>query len=448
MKLLIYKENLEYCKNCCTFIAMNEEKRRKFLKNEPREIEVEDFASGSTCVCYISKDDTSKKIIYKQFAPKSWLEKGKYIAIKDNSVYIKSETYDRNVNFVQTQYDYFLEQTSKNAGIICKQYNVEEANMFTKPELVLTNLGYMFSTEVTGEILTTTYNDLLASESKRKLLEELLEKTFRMFLTIKIAHKSGTLILDIKEENFTSVTLDNKKENPLVRLIDFGSCIGIDWLWNLLEDGNLDVNEFCDEYIYSNKKYYDIDEMKRILCNYNSEKDFSAKARNLDLTAVKKIFCNVLQCSTAGYTSIRDNNTPIENGKIKPILTEFFGKNTISSNPLEQYNIYSQLIEFFDADKVYDCLQILANVLSILKGQVYWEYEIRGSDADRVRVIREQEEAIILNERSKKLKFEKEKLSFFDIANKIDEGSLKKNIFGELYWFFLFGFWHSKEDKS
>ena len=387
MKLFIYEEKVKYCEELCSFISKNEEKRREFLKTqrEPREVEIENFVSGSTCVCYISKDDTSKKIIYKQFAPRSWLERDKYIVIKDNSVYIKPEIYDRNAKFVQTQYDYFLEQTSKNAGKICKQYNDEETNMFTKPEIVLTNLGYMFSTEVTGETLTTAYNDLLASKSKRELLEELLEKTFRMFLTIKIAHESGTLILDIKEENFTSVTLDNKKEKPLVRLIDFGSCIGIDWLWNLLKDDNFDVNEFCEEYIYSNKKYYAINDVRTILCNYKSQKDFYDKAKNLDLTAVRKIFCNALQCSTAGHTSIKDNNSPIETRKIKPILTEFFEKNTISSNPLEQYNIYSQLLAFLDADNVYDCLRVLLNIISVLRGSVFWGYEIQGNDADRVK---------------------------------------------------------------
>ena len=78
MKLLIYKEKVKYCKKLCSFISKNEEKRRKFFlktlktQGEPREVEIENFVSGSTSVCYISKDDTSKKIIYKQFAPRSW----------------------------------------------------------------------------------------------------------------------------------------------------------------------------------------------------------------------------------------------------------------------------------------------------------------------------------------------------------------------------------------
>ena len=129
----------------------------KKYKQSEKEVKVEFFASGSTCLCYKVIGDDKSKAIYKQFCPLSFEEKG-YIVRRDDAVYIGDEV---EIDFVKEQYDNFLRQTFNNVIGIGESYNIKEINMFIRPEIVLTNLGYMFFAEITGETLEESYKKLV-----------------------------------------------------------------------------------------------------------------------------------------------------------------------------------------------------------------------------------------------------------------------------------------------
>lgn len=440
MKLYIYDRNVKYNERLSDFITMSIEERYELLKKYKqleKEVEVEFFASGSTCLCYKVIGDDKSKAIYKQFCPLSFEEKG-YIVRRDDAVYIHDEV---EIDFVKEQYDNFLRQTFNNVVGIGESYNIKEINMFIRPEIVLTNLGYMFCAEITGETLDESYKELLSALNKEKcashFLGESLYKIFRTLQTVKVAHEKDTLILDLKSENLLNVTGDDKKEELFIRLIDFGSCINLETMESII--GQEGVENFLDQYVYSNSKYYSQDDVKNVVENIDIDKDnFKECAKSLDITAVKKIFCDILLCATNGFKTLDENKKAIQTDSLEDILRDFFIKfsNFISENHFETFNIYWFLRKFLNANNVYDCLKILLNVLSVIGEQIFWPYDIRGNDKDDI--IEQQKKAIIFNDIYKKKMplFEDKAINSFKGVINFCKEILKKDDIStkELYW--------------
>lgn len=401
MKLYVYDKNIKYNESLSNFITMCIAERNELFKKykqSEKEVEVELFASGSTCLCYKVVGNDKSKAIYKQFCPLSFEEKG-YIVRRDNAVYIHDEV---EIDFVKEQYDNFLRQTFNNVVGIGESYNIKEINMFVRPEIVLTNLGYMFCAEITGETLKESYNDLLSALNENKcggvFLRESLYKTFRTLQTVKVAHENDTLILDLKSENLLNIIGDDKKEEITVRLIDFGSCINLETMESIIEQEG--VENFIDQYLYSNKKYYEQFKVKTIIKNKKLVKE---KAKELDLIAVKKTFCDTLFCAEKYLKSLDENLKAIQTSRMKSIVTNFFLRfsHDISFNQFEVYHIYTCIMEFLKSKNIYDSLQILANILSVLgvkcgnQPDVFWPFNIKDNDADDV--IEQQKNVLLFN---------------------------------------------------
>ena len=425
MKLYVFERNIQYNEHLSSFITMSLDERNelfKHYKQSEKEVEVELFATGSTCLCYKVAGDSEAKVIYKQFCPLSFEKKG-YIIRRNDAVYISGQN---EIDFIKEQYDNFLKQTFNNVVGIGATYNIEEINMFIRPEIVLTNLGYMFCSEITGGTLKESYNELLLSIKNdlkyKDLLGDSLYKTFRTLQVVKVAQESDILILDLKGENLLNVSGDERKEELLVRLIDFGSCLNYENMITLIRQEETEI--FLEQYIYSNKKYYSKDEIemivKSIACDEN---DCKERAKNLDILAAKKILCDVLKCATDGFMSLDDNNQVIETSNMENILTDFFEKfsNKMTGNLLEQYNIYSELIIFLRTENIYGCLQALANILSVLgyragnQSDVFWTAKIGGY---REESIEDQKRAILFHENIKKqFDFIKDNKQFFGVED-------------------------------
>ena len=399
MKLYVYDINIKYNESLRNFITMSISERNELFKKykqSEKEVEVELFASGSTCLCYKVVGNDKSKAIYKQFCPLSFEEKG-YIVRRDNAVYIHDEV---EIDFVKEQYDNFLRQTFNNVVGIGESYNINEINMFIRPEIVLTNLGYLYCAEITGETLEESYNDLLSALGENKdgkaFLMESLYKTFRTLQTVKVAHENDTLILDLKSENLLNVTGDDKKEELFVRLIDFGSCVNLETMESIIEQEG--VENFLDQYVYSNRKYYSQEDVKNVVENIAIDKDrFKECAKSLDITAVKKIFCDILLCATNGFKTLDENEEEIQTDSLEEILRDFFLKfsDSISDNLFESFNIYCLLKEFLNANNIYECLQTLVNILSVLKKQVFWGFDIQFGDG--LAVVKGQKKSILYN---------------------------------------------------